>query len=96
MKKHEAMTVGQIIEQAIAQTGNRDEYERQQACYLWPEIVGPTINRYTTRRWVERDVMHVCLSSAVLKNELMFHRARIIDMLNRALGTKVISEIVIH
>lgn len=96
MKKREAMTVGQIIEMAIAQTGNRDDYDRQRACYMWQEVVGPAINRYTTRRWMERDKLHVCIVSAPLKNELQFTRQRLVENLNRALGKNVISDIIIH
>ena len=96
MKKQEAQSVGEIIEQAIRSTGNSDDYDRQQLCYMWQEVVGPSINQYTTRRWVEHDVLHVCLTSAPLKNELQFHRARLVDMLNKAVGKNVITDIKIH
>ncbi len=96
MNKHEALSVGQIIEQAITQTGNRDVYLQQQACYIWPEVVGPAINRCTTRRWVDKDVMHVCLTSAALKNELSFLAPQVIDMVNKVLGRRVITRLAIH
>lgn len=96
MKRRDAMSVGQIIEQAIAQTGNRDVYMQQQACFLWPEIVGPAINKCTTRRWVEQDVLHVCMTSAALKNELTFLAPQIIDMVNKILGQHVISRLAVH
>lgn len=96
MKKNEAMSVGEIISRAIAATGNRDEYARQQALFLWPEIVGPTINRCTTRRWIDRDTMHVCLNSAVLKNELLYLTDSLCRKINDTLGENVISKIIIH
>lgn len=96
MKKQEAMTVGEIIEMAMARTGNPDEYARQRACFVWPDIVGPTINRYTTRRWVDRDVLHVCITSAPLKHELSFHLARLAEKINEAVGHNVISAIILH
>ncbi len=96
MKRREAMTVGQIIEQAISQTGNRDVYMQQQACFLWPEVVGPAINKCTTRRWVERDTLHVCLTSAALKSELTFLAPQVVDTLNRLLGERVVTRLIIH
>ncbi|MCM1452119.1 MAG: DUF721 domain-containing protein [Clostridium sp.] len=96
MKKREALTVGQIIEQAIAETGNSQEYDRQMASFLWADVVGPAVNRLTTRRWVDRDVLHVCITSASLKNELKFLVPRLVENLNRAVGRPVLSNIIIH
>lgn len=96
MKKREALTVGQIIEEAIAQTGNGQEYDRQRACFYWAEVVGPAITRLTTRRWVDRDTLHVCITSASLKNELQYHIPRLLRLLNDAVGRDVLTNIVIH
>ena len=73
-----------------------EAYDLQRVCTLWPEIVGPTINRFTTRRWIDRDVLHVAISSAALRNDLMFHRERLIAHLNRAAGKNIISNIIFH
>lgn len=96
MKRREALSVGQIIEQAIARTGNRDVYMQQQACFIWPEVVGPAINRCTTRRWVDKDVLHVCLTSAALKSELTYLAPQVVDNINKILGQRVISRLAIH
>lgn len=96
MRKTEALSVGEIIERAIAATGNRDEYARQQALFLWPEVVGPTINRCTVRRWMDRDVMHVCLNSSVLKNELLYLTDSIRGKINSLMGSQVVAKIMIH
>lgn len=96
MKKHEALSVGQIIENALKRAGSDDEYARQQACYLWAEVVGPGVNRITTRRWVDRHTMHVCITSSVVKNELTYHRDQLVAAINSRVGTDVISDIVFH
>ncbi len=96
MKKSEALSVGDIISRAIAATGNADEYARQQVVFLWPEVVGPTINRHTTRRWIDGESMHVCLDSSVLKNELMYLTDSITLRLNDIMGRTVITKIIIH
>lgn len=68
----------------------------QRACYLWSEVVGPVINRYTFKRYVERGVMHVYLTSAALKNELSFNRSSLVKRINQAVGSEAITSIIFH
>lgn len=96
MKQTDPLSIREIIDKVLDQEEIRSTALNQRACYLWPEIVGAGINRYTTRRYVSMGVMHVFISSAPLKNELMFHRGRLVEQINKAVGTNVITEIVIH
>lgn len=96
MKRSDAQSIKEIIDVALSQSGVSGVIDEQRVCYLWPEIVGPGINRYTIKRYVERGVLHVYLSSAALKNELQFHRSRLVESLNSAAGKNVITNIIIH
>lgn len=96
MKRSDAESVGALISRYIAESGNSDAFARGKICFLWPEIVGPGVNRHTVRRWVDGDMLHVVISSAPLKNELMFLRTDLTRRLNEAAGAEVIKSIVIH
>ena len=96
MRKSEAESIGSLINRYIAESGNSDAFDRGKICFLWPEIVGPGVNRHTVRRWVDGDMLHVVITSAALKNELMFLRSELTRRLNEAAGANVISNIVIH
>ena len=63
---------------------------------MWADVAGPSINRYTLRRYVDHGVMHVYLTSAPLKNELSYSRAALVEAINKAVGADVVKEIVIH
>lgn len=96
MKRSEPEQIGVIIKRVVDELGLTDTMDCQRACYLWPEVVGPGINRYTLRRRVEGSVLHVYISSAPLRNELTFMRSRIIASLNALIGRDVITDIIIH
>jgi len=96
MKRSEAKTVGEIFQEAIAKAGMSEAYDEQRASYLWPEIVGPTVNRMTTRRYVANGTLHVFITSASLKSELSFLTDALIKRINDAVGKQVIKSIVIH
>ena len=96
MKKRYAQSVAQIIDKAFEEADLTRAVAEQRLCYLWPEIVGPGINRYTTRRYVSDGTLHVYISSGVLKTELEFMKTHLIEALNKAVGTDVIHSVVIH
>ncbi len=96
MKRNDAKSIKDIIDAALDESGMSSTFDEQKLCYMWPEIVGQSINRYTTRRYIENGVFHVYLSSAALKNELQFHRTRLIEALNKVAGRNVITNLIIH
>ncbi len=96
MKRTEARTVGDIIKQLLKEDHIDRQFDEQQVVYLWPEIVGQGINRYTTSRWVKNGVLHLHISSSVLRNELLMSRSILIKRLNEAVGSEVIHDIEIR
>lgn len=96
MKKTEAVSLGDILKLYIEMDGNGDEFDRRKIEFVWSEVVGPVINRATTRRHVEGDTLHVYISSAPLKSELAFMAEPLVKALNNAVGKEVINKVVIH
>lgn len=96
MKRSDAKTFGEIFSEAIARTGMNEVYDEQRAAFLWTEIVGPTVNRLTTRRYISEGVLHVYISSAPLKSELNFLTETLRERINEAVGHPVVKSIIIH
>lgn len=96
MNRRDPKSVKEIIEEALVMTGMTDDFNERRVAAAWPEIVGDTINRMTTRRFVASGTLHVYLTSAVLKNELSFNRQALVAALNNAVGADVINNIQFH
>lgn len=99
MKRTHAIRIGDLIKQAMEEAGSTTAYQAQHICYLWPEAVGPTINRYTTERWIHHDELHVRIASASIKNEISFLSEAILKRLNELAGTTenpAVRKLVIH
>lgn len=96
MKRSDPKQIASIIDEAMARTGLTDTLNEQRAAASWIDVVGPAINRYTSRRYVDKGVMHVYMTSAPLKNELSFNREKLINAINRAVGADVVKEIQSH
>ena len=96
MKRTYPRHIAAIIDEAMERAGLTYSLNEQRASAAWADVVGASINRYTTRRYVDHGVLHVYLTSASLKNELGFVRDRLMDAINRWVGADVVKEIVFH
>lgn len=99
MKRNEPIQVDQLIRNAIEESGNASIYNARHICLLWGDVVGPTINRYTTARWITRDELHVTIASGVMKSELAIMSENIIARLNELAGmtaNPVVRRLIIH
>ena len=50
MKRTDPLSIKELIDKVLDDDSVRDAARAQRLCYLWPDIVGQGINRYTTRR----------------------------------------------
>ncbi|MCM1162846.1 MAG: DUF721 domain-containing protein [Muribaculaceae bacterium] len=96
MKRTYPKHIASIIDDAINRAGLTDDLNARRAAAVWVDVVGPAINRYTLRRFVDHGVLHVYLTSASLKNELSFSRHALVEAINKAVGADVITDIAIH
>lgn len=96
MKRTYPKHIAAIINEAMERAGLTDTLNEQRASAAWVDVVGPVINRYTSRRYVDHGVLHVYLTSAPLKNELSFNKSRLIEEINRLTGADVVKDIAFH
>lgn len=61
----------------------------------WPQVLGKVIGKHTEKIWVKNNQLIVKLDSAVLKNELMYSKSKIVASLNEFVGVEVVSELVL-
>ena len=62
----------------------------------WKNVMGKNVNTYTTNIKLNKEIIFVKLSSAPLKNELVYRADTIIKLLNNELGQERIKEIKFH
>mgnify|MGYP000402897384 CR=1 FL=1 len=78
---------------------NTELYEKMMEIRVqraWGEVLGPTIMQYTRNIYVRDKVLHVSLTSSVLRSELTLCRERLVKSLNDYSGASVITNIVFH
>lgn len=63
---------------------------------IWEQKMGATVNQYTTSVAVRRSKVYIAINSASLKSELSMGKDKIIDLINRELGSETIVEVIIQ
>ena len=62
---------------------------------VWEKIMGKTVAKYTDKLQIVGSTLFVSTVVAPLKNELLYQKEKIIDLVNTELGEKVIKNVVI-
>lgn len=94
MKSKDAKSIGEILSEYLNPAELDTSINERRLEALWPEVVGTYINRHTLRRFVKNRVLHVAISSAPLRNDLMINRSALVRRLNEAAGADIIDDVV--
>ena len=62
----------------------------------WRDLMGNGVNNYTNSVKLHQDTLYVELSSSVLREELSYGKDKILTMLNEALGTNLITKLILR
>ncbi len=63
---------------------------------LWIEVMGSNVNSYTKEVVLKNKTLYINLSSSILRQELSYGKQKIVDLLNKELGKKIIQKIVLR
>lgn len=97
MKRRNTQSIGEVLRDFFED--NTEIYEKLMNIRIkkaWTDTLGPIINQYTTKLYIEDRVLYVSLSSSVLRNELLLTKSKLIATLNKQAGATVIDDIVIR
>ncbi len=63
---------------------------------IWEQTMGSNVNSYTKEVNLKNKTLYISLSSSVLRQELLYGRAKIIENLNDHLGREMIEKLVLR
>ncbi|NLI34945.1 MAG: DUF721 domain-containing protein [Bacteroidales bacterium] len=94
MRKKDVEPVGNLIRRYLRQQSLESPLNEQRLLNEWYELLGPVIGRYTQSLYIKNQVLYVHFTSAVVRQELMMERKKLVQRLNEKVGASVISDIV--
>ncbi len=96
MRRSQAESLTTLLGEFLREEGLETPLNQRRLISSWPEVVGPTIARYTGDVFIKNQTLYVRIKSAPLKNDLMMGRASLVSQLNQHIGAQVIADIVFY
>jgi predicted nucleic acid-binding Zn ribbon protein len=93
MKKHKALSIGDLISQYIQGTELEKILLERLVVQKWPEVMGPMIANMTRNVEMKNGTLFVHIDSAALRQQLFECRYDIIKKLNQAINNQFIKDI---
>lgn len=95
MSKHNEHSIKEVIEQMLKAYRLDDRMAEKRLISAWDNVMGPMIAKHTKEIFINNKQLYVKLDSSALRNELSMARTKIIKMLNEAVGSEVINDIIL-
>ncbi len=90
------ISLGEALQQFLNKSKLKSGMQAMQIEDVWEKIMGKTVAKYTDKLQIIGSTLFVTTSVAPLKNELLYQKEKIIEMVNKELGEKVIKEVVVR
>jgi Protein of unknown function (DUF721). len=96
MKRKNTQTLGEALRAFFEENSELyDKILEEKAKNSWSEVLGPMAMKYTTNLYIKNGTMYVQLSSSVLRNELSLSKEKLIESMNKHVGSEVIKKLVL-
>jgi len=96
MLRNKTITLGEALGELIKEYRLEKGLKDAAVLNIWEEIAGKVITARTKRIYLKDGVLHIYLTSSVLRNELMMLRDSLKSRINSRAGEEVVREIVLH
>lgn len=90
------LSISEALQEFVADNKLQKGLDKVHVREVWNSQMGPAIEKYTTALKLERETLHVQLSSSVLREELSYGKEKIIRMLNEELGRDLVKKIILR
>ena len=81
------------IEKAVLGAGIEKALKQESAVFLWKEVVGKRVSREAKAERVDAGVLIIKTKSSVWRQELQMQKEKLINKINKKIGSKAIKEI---
>ncbi len=94
MKKANDLNIKDAIQQMLQVYHIKQKFDRTSIAAHWEELVGKPVANRTQEVFIKENTLFIRIESAVVKNELMLMRSKLLSSINERIGYQLVQELV--
>ncbi|RPG66460.1 MAG: DUF721 domain-containing protein [Flavobacteriaceae bacterium TMED42] len=95
-RKFEPQTIGKVLDEIVQSKALKSGITNARINELWYELMGSHMTSYTEKITLRGNTLFVSLNNAALREELRYGKDKILEMMNKQLGSEILEKIVLR
>jgi predicted nucleic acid-binding Zn ribbon protein len=83
-----------VLQEILKKYRLEDHLDETKLIENWDKVTGTMISSHTTNLWVSNKVLYVTVDSGALRQELLYRKEKLLELLNKSAGKEVLKDIV--
>jgi len=95
-RNNDSFSVSDVLKEFIEKNKLEKGLDAVDAKQAWINLMGNGVNNYTKEVILKNNILYVWLTSSVLREELLYGKQKIIQMINEELGKDVVRDVILR
>lgn len=96
MFRREVKSISDLLNMYLRREGLETPLLQKRAIDAWDNIMGAMITRYTGEKFIKNQTLYVKITNPALRQDLSMMRTRIVQLINQAVGSQVITDVKVY
>ncbi len=96
MFRKEVKNLGNVLTEYLRAQGLETPLLQTHLINAWETVAGKTVARYTQEKFIQNQVLFVKIVNPALRQDLSMMRSQLVQKLNQAAGSQIITDIRIY
>ena len=96
MFRREVKSISDLLNMYLRREGLETPLLQKRAIDAWDTIMGAPITRYTGEKFIKNQTLFVKITNPALRQDLSMMRTRIVQRINQAVGSRVITDVKVY
>ena len=96
MFRRDVQSISDLLNMYLRLEGLETPLLQKRAVDAWDTLMGPSIARYTGKKFIKNQTLFVQILNPALRQDLTMMRSRIVKRINETVGSQVIVDVRIY
>lgn len=96
MFRREVKSINDLLNMYLRHEGLETPLLQKRAIDAWDNLMGDMITRYTGEKFIKNQTLYVKIINPALRQDLSMMKTRIVQCINQAVGSQVITDVKVY